>query len=92
MSAHAVLCTLGAGNLQRESRFAGFLKGLSMDLARILADLRRERDAIDVALLNLEQLARIRKQGTNRPTHFSTKGHTNGTNGSYENLTPEENR
>jgi hypothetical protein len=91
MSALTVLSTLGAGNLQK-SRLAGFLRGLSMDLERILADLRREREAIDVALLNLDQLARIRKQGMNRPTYFSSKGHTNGANGSYENLTPEENR
>ena len=62
-----------------------------MDLERMLADLRRERDAIDVALLNLEQLARIRNQGANRPTEFSTKGRTNGANGSYRNLTAEEN-
>ncbi len=61
-----------------------------MDLERMLADLRRERDALDVAILNLEQLDRVRTQGANRPTHFSTKGHTNGVNGSYRNLTPEE--
>jgi hypothetical protein len=58
-----------------------------MGLERIVADLRREHEVIDVALLNLDQLARIRKQGMNRPT-----GHTNGANGSCENLTPEENR
>lgn len=61
-----------------------------MDLERMLAELRRERDAIDVAILNLEQLARAGKPRLSRSTEFSTNGHTNGANGSCKNLPPEE--
>jgi hypothetical protein len=61
-----------------------------MDLERMLAQLRRERDAIDVAILNLELLTRAGKPRLNRSTECSTNSHTNGPNGSYKNLPPEE--
>jgi hypothetical protein len=61
-----------------------------VDLERVLAELRNERDAIDAAIFSLERLARPGKPGPGRPLDSATRRHTDGTNGFHRNLAPEE--
>jgi hypothetical protein len=51
-----------------------FGKGIGMDLERVLAELRRERDAIERAILNLEQLGRSTNGRAVHPPDLTTKG------------------
>ena len=51
-----------------------------MDLENVLVQLRDERDALDVAISNLEDLEHGRRGGPGRPRRFVTRDHTNGTN------------
>ena len=44
-----------------------------MDLNKIIAELRKERDALDEALLHLEQFARTQKRMRGRPPAFLAK-------------------
>ncbi len=57
-----------------------------MDLARILAELHKERDAIDEAIHDLERLAGRQR----RPLSVSTKSTAVAQNGSFGNMPPEE--
>jgi hypothetical protein len=61
-----------------------------MDLEKVLAEMRHERDAIDAAILSLERLSRPGKPGTGRPLDSAPKSHTDGTNGFHRSLAPEE--
>lgn len=61
-----------------------------MDLAKVLAELRNERDALDAAILSLERLDRPGKLA-GRPPNVSTRSHTDGANGFHRNLAPEAN-
>ena len=45
-----------------------------MDLEYVLAELRRERDAINAAIVNLEGLGRPGKPIPDRPPAFPTNG------------------
>jgi ABC-type transporter Mla subunit MlaD len=54
-----------------------------MNLERVLAELRRERDAIERAILNLEQLGRSGNGRASHPPDLTTKSPT-------VNLSPEE--
>jgi hypothetical protein len=54
-----------------------------MDIRKILALLREEREAIDAAILTLERLEHGRRHGPGRPPGLMTKSATNGTNRSY---------
>ena len=44
-----------------------------MDLIKIVAELRKERAALDEAVLHLEQFARTQKRGRGRPPTFLAK-------------------
>jgi len=61
-----------------------------MDLEKVLAELRNERDAIDTAILSLERLGRPGKPGPGRPLGSATRSHTDDTNGFHRSLAPEE--
>jgi hypothetical protein len=63
-----------------------------MDLEKILAELRKERDAIEAAISNLERLSRPGKVGPGGPTDVSTRRHIDGANGFRGSLAPEESR
>jgi hypothetical protein len=54
-----------------------------MDLKYVLAELRRERDAIDAAIVNLERLQRLGKPTPDRPAAVPS-------NGFHRKLTVEE--
>jgi hypothetical protein len=51
-----------------------------MDFGELLDELRKERDAIDVAIHSLERLVRDRLHGPGRPPLMHLNGHSNGTN------------
>jgi hypothetical protein len=61
-----------------------------MDLEKVLAEMRHERDAIDAAILSLERLRRPSKLGPGRPLDSAPKSHADGTNGFHRNLAQEE--
>ncbi len=61
-----------------------------MDLEKVLAELRNERDALDAAIFSLERLGRTGKLGPGRLLDSATKSHTDGTNGIHRSLAPEE--
>ena len=63
-----------------------------MDLEKVLAELRNERDAIEAAISNLERLRRPGKLAPGRPPGVSTSSHTDGANGFHRLLAPEESR
>jgi hypothetical protein len=50
-----------------------------VDVNGILAELRKERDAIDEAIRSLERLENERTRGPGRPRIFPSNGHGNGT-------------
>jgi len=50
-----------------------------MDVNAILAELRKERDALDEAIRSLEGLASAHTRGPGRPRSFPPNGHNNGT-------------
>ena len=54
-----------------------------MDLGDILADLRREREAIDAAIRSLERLVDNRPRGPGRPASLPSN-HSNGRNGASQ--------
>jgi len=56
-----------------------------MDLDKVLAELRSEREAIDVAIHNLERLVRPGKLGPTRPLESVTRSQADGTNGFHGN-------
>ncbi len=45
-----------------------------MDIAKVLAELRQEREQIDEAILSLERLASGRGRGPGRPPSWMTQG------------------
>jgi len=49
-----------------------------MDISQFLVELRKERDAIDIAIKDLEVLAQNRPRGPGRPRIFRANGHRNG--------------
>jgi len=51
-----------------------------MDFSEVLAELRKERDAIDGAIRSLERLVRDRPRGPGHPPLVRVNGHSNGTN------------
>lgn len=53
-----------------------------MDLEKILAQLRKEREALDEAIFSLERLGRPRGL-PGRPPDLATKSPTNGANGNH---------
>jgi hypothetical protein len=61
-----------------------------MNLEHVLAELRRERDAIDAAIVSLERLGYPGKTEAHRLSDSPAKSYTAGANGSFRNLTPEE--
>jgi len=50
-----------------------------MDLKKVLALLREERDKIDVAISSLERLDQGQHRGPGRPPNLVTRSATNGT-------------
>lgn len=61
-----------------------------MDLENVLDELRRERDAIDAAILSLERLNRVGLPGAARLSDWAARKPKNGANGVYRNLSPDE--
>jgi hypothetical protein len=61
-----------------------------MDLEKVLAELRKERDAIDAAILSLERLDRRNTPGTVHVSHLAVGKPKNGINGVYRNPGPGE--
>jgi hypothetical protein len=61
-----------------------------MDLEKVIAEMRHERDALDAAILSLERLRRHGKPGPDRPLDSAAKSHTDGTNGFRRSSAPEE--
>ena len=53
-----------------------------MDLERVLAELRKERDAIDAAILSLERLEHVGTQAAHS-SELSARKPTKGSNGAY---------
>jgi hypothetical protein len=51
-----------------------------VDLSKVLAQLREERDALDVAISSLERLDRGRDRSPGRPPNSVMTSATNGTN------------
>lgn len=54
-----------------------------MDLPNILAKLRKERDALDEVISNLERLEQGGRRGPGRPPNLVVKSATNGTSHRY---------
>lgn len=54
-----------------------------MDLEKVLAELRKERDAIDAAIFSLERLARPGNTSQIRLPSLAAKSPTNGLNGNH---------
>jgi hypothetical protein len=54
-----------------------------VDLKRVLAELQRERDALDAAIVNLERLENSRHRDPGRSPSLVAKSSTNGTNHTY---------
>jgi hypothetical protein len=54
-----------------------------MDLERVLAELRDERDRIDAAIVSLERLDRPGKAGLRDRLDLAAKNHTSGANGNH---------
>ena len=52
-----------------------------MDVTKMLADLRQEREAIEEAILTLERLARGRGKRRGRPPGLACRGKKAGTSG-----------
>ena len=61
-----------------------------MDLDKVLAELRNERDAIDAAIFSLERLGRPGKPAPGRPLESAMRNHTDGANGFHRSLAQEE--
>jgi hypothetical protein len=57
-----------------------------MDLEYVLAELRKEREAIDAAIVNLERMARVGRPVNAAPKRVPAVP----TNGFHRNLTEEE--
>jgi hypothetical protein len=55
-----------------------------MDYKEVLAQLREEREKLDVAITSLERLEQGHRRGPGRPPNFVTKGHNNNINRSYK--------
>jgi len=53
---------------------------VTMDLASVLAQLRKERDAIETVISNLERLEQVGRRGPGRPPNLAAKGSSNGAN------------
>ena len=49
-----------------------------MDLRDVLTQLRKERDAINAAIINLERLEQGWQRGPDRSPLLSSNGHNNG--------------
>jgi hypothetical protein len=56
-----------------------------MDLERVLAELRKERDAIESAIFSLERLGRSGNTSPGRHPGLAAKSPTNGVNGNHGN-------
>jgi hypothetical protein len=54
-----------------------------VDLKSVLAQLQRERDALDAAIANLERLENSRHRDPGRSPSLVAKSSTNGTNHTY---------
>jgi hypothetical protein len=63
-----------------------------MDVERVLSELRKERDAIEAAIFNLERVARPGNLGPRRLPDSAPRSRTSGVNGFHTNLAPEETR
>jgi len=55
-----------------------------MDLTKVLEELRKERDAIDAAIVQLERLERVGLRSTHRPAGLNFKSHVHGSNGALK--------
>ncbi len=62
---------------------------ISMDLKDVLAQLREERDKLDVAITTLERLDYGHHRGPGRPPGLVTKSPTNGIQRGYRLPDPE---
>ena len=60
-----------------------------MDVEGILAELRKELDAIEAAILTLERLHRPVNPRPDRRLDYSTSSRTEGANGYHKNPEPE---
>jgi len=54
-----------------------------MDLEKVLAELRKERDALDQAIISLERLARAGRPAPGRPPGIAAKSPTSSANGNH---------
>jgi hypothetical protein len=61
-----------------------------MDLPNVLAELRRERDALDVAIFNLERLENAGNPGSGRASNGVSQSITNGASRGYSAPTPSD--
>jgi len=53
---------------------------ITMDLTKVLAQLRKERDDINATISNLERLEHGGRRSPGRPPSVAAKGSTNGAN------------
>jgi hypothetical protein len=51
-----------------------------MDIEKVIAELHKEREAIDVAIARLERLLRIRRGDLDSLPKLLSRAHANGTN------------
>jgi hypothetical protein len=56
-------------------------RAISMDLEKVLVQLREERARLDSAISSLERLDRLRNLGSDGLSTLAAKSHTNGANG-----------
>jgi len=61
-----------------------------VDLEYVLAELRKELDGIEAAILSLKRLRRPGNPRLDRRLDLSTRSRTNGANGFLRNSAPEE--
>jgi hypothetical protein len=61
---------------------------IAMDLKKILAQLREERETLDVVISSLERVEHGRRRGPGRPPNWVTKSATNGANPAHRPPTP----
>ncbi len=61
-----------------------------MDLENVLAELRKERDALDAAISSLERLDRVGKPSAVHSSELAAYKLTNGANGAHRNPGPRE--
>jgi hypothetical protein len=61
---------------------------MSVDLEYVLAELRKELDAVDAAIASLQRLDRSSNQGLGRSKDLTAVGPTKGANRAYRTASP----